>query len=266
MLQLFTGGIEINPSPSWPPLWSNLVFGRKFITSHKHFRENVSQPFLWITKQQFFCSHQKHNTANPLIAIFCKQFTRYVARYFSKFKAKHFAICETKFHDYFCLYNFWTFTLKFKAHCLWDNNFYYLYLLIYQLSLKKGHNIHHLSLYTNSWSDPFGGTPSPSLRISISNLLDVSSLSPVPAPAVLDDPVSWSVPNQENSMVHCTVPVHNKLYYDSVIGWVPNRENSMVHCTVSVHNKLYDPVSWGVPKRTAWFTALYLYIINYMTL
>ena len=127
---------EAKPSlPPWPPLWFNLVFGRKFITSHKHFRENVSQPFFWITKQHFFCSHQKHNTAHPLIAIFCKQFTRYVARYFSKFKAKHFAICETKFHNCFCLYNFWRFTLKFKA--LVRGMIFYLYLLTYQLSLNK---------------------------------------------------------------------------------------------------------------------------------
>ena len=52
-------------------------------------------------------------------------------------------------------------------------------------------------------------TPLPLLRtrlMPLPDLLDVTSLSPAPAPAVLNDPVVCAVPGQQYCMVDCTVP------------------------------------------------------------
>ena len=65
------------------------------------------------------------------------------------------------------------------------------------------------------------------------DLLDVTSLSPAPAPAVLDDPVVCAVPGQQYCMVDCTVPNNTIVVQENLFFFTIHCNPSLAYITVS---------------------------------
>ena len=112
--------------------------------SHENLREQL---FSRNTKKKIiYFFHQKHEAADPLIAIFCKifyeicskVFTKGETKYLEKFNVKYFA----KFRNFCLLLKLLDIELKFKA--LFANNFW-----------RKGAK--HLFRTKTFWAEMFSG-------------------------------------------------------------------------------------------------------------